>query len=69
MIPISQIKEGQQFKNPMFKDSLIFFVEEVNSEEKMIKIQSYSFQSCLPIGPAFWKKNTDRMFSESWRLI
>lgn len=68
MLPIDNIRTGNQFQNPLFPDGVIFYVEEVNYKEKMIKIQSYSFNSCRPVGKPFWKKNTDRMFNESWRF-
>jgi hypothetical protein len=68
MIPISQIKEGDLFQNPMFHDGVIFAVIEVELKEKMVKIQSYSYKDFKPIMHPFWKKNIDRMFNESWRM-
>ena len=68
MIPISQINIGDMFQNPLFPDGNIYVVEDINKEEKMIKVQAYNFYSFKPILEPFWKKNTDRMFSESWRL-
>ena len=56
------------FQNPLFPDGNIYVVEDINKEEKMIKVQAYNFYSFKPILEPFWKKNTDRMFSESWRL-
>jgi len=69
MLPISQIKEGDYFQNPMFKDSLWWVVEEVVPSEKMVKVQGYGFNDGNPVGKPFWKKNTDRLFSESWRYL
>lgn len=68
MLPIDNIRTGNQFQNPLFPDGVIFCVEEVNYKEKMVKVQPYSFKSCCPFGKPFWKKNTDRMFNESWRI-
>jgi hypothetical protein len=69
MLPISQIKVGDMFQNPMFRGTgVIFAVEEIELKEKMVKIQSYSYKDYKPIMHPFWKKNTDRMFNESWRM-
>ncbi len=67
MIPISQINIGDIFQNPLFPDGNLYVIEDINKEEKMIKVQAYNFYSFKPILDPFWKKNTDRMFSESWR--
>lgn len=68
MMPINQINIGDMFQNPLFPDGNIYVVEDINKEEKMIKVQAYSFNSYKPILKPFWKKNTDRMFSENWRI-
>jgi hypothetical protein len=68
MIPISHIKEGDQFQNPLFGDGVVFAVVEIEKAEKMVKVQAYSFRTSLPINEPFWKKNTDRIFNESWRF-
>jgi hypothetical protein len=67
MLPISKISEGDTFQNPLFPDGVIFFVEEIDQTEKMVKVQCYGSKA-NPIGKPFWKRNTDRMFSESWRF-
>lgn len=68
-MPIDKINVGDQYQNPMFRDGVIFVVEEVSAKDRMVKVQSYSFQACKPFMKPFWKKNTDRMFSESWRIM
>jgi hypothetical protein len=68
MIPISHIKEGDQFQNPLFSDGVVFAVVETEKAEKMVKVQAYSFRTGKCINEPFWKKNTDRMFSELWRF-
>jgi hypothetical protein len=73
MLPISEIKEGDLFTNPLFVNTNqpgnIYRVEKVNVSEKMVCVQCYSGSEMKPIGRPFWKKNTDRMFSEDWRFI
>ena len=66
MIPINQISIGDIFQNPMFKNGLLFVVEDINKPEKMIKVQPHDFEKCQPFGPPMWKSNKDRMFRESW---
>lgn len=68
MLPISQIHQGDQFQNPLFNDGVIFVVEEVVKEEKLVKVQGWSFIGLKPVGSPFWKKSSDRLFSESWRI-
>lgn len=71
MIPITEIKEGDLFANPIFVNMTpqgdIFYVEKINIPEKMICVQCYGGSTMKPIGKSFWEKNTDRMFSEEWR--
>ena len=71
MLPISEIHEGDMFANPMFVNDRIqgniYRVEKVNVPEKMVCIQAYGWANLEPLMAPFWKKNTDRMFSESWR--
>jgi len=71
MIPISEIHEGDMFANPLWVNSNpqgnIYHVEKVNIPEKMVLVQTYGGSTMKPIMAPFWKKNTDRMFSESWR--
>jgi hypothetical protein len=71
MLPITEIHEGDQFSNPLFVNDPIpgnvYVVEEVNKAEKIVKVQSYNPTKGKPIMKPFWKKSTDRIFSESWR--
>lgn len=71
MMPFSAINDGDLFANPLWvhcnPPGNIYRVEEINRTEKMIKIQTYNGRTCTPFGKPFWTKNTNRMFSESWR--
>ncbi len=70
MMPISKIKVGDQYANPLYNDGLsrvIFVVQEINYKEKMVLVQGYSEYGDI-VGRPFWKKNTYRMFSESWKI-
>jgi hypothetical protein len=71
MMPISEIHEGDMFTNPLWVNSNpvgnIYCVEAVNKEEKLVKVQCYAGSTMKPLMAPFWKKNTDRMFSEAWR--
>lgn len=68
MMPISEINEGDIFQNPMYGfEGLMWIVEQVNSEEKMVKVQAYNTKTYQPYSRPIWKKNSDRMFTESWR--
>lgn len=73
MIPICEIKEGDLFANPLWTNAnsqgVIYRVEKVNSAEKMVLVQGYGGKDLGTVGKPFWKRNTDRMFSESWRHI
>lgn len=71
MMPISEIKDGDQFSNPLFRYDqilgVVFSVEKVNEPERMVLMQARNPYTGDPIDRPFWKKNTDRMFSETWR--
>lgn len=71
MMPISEIKEGDLFSNPLFVNNPlpgnVYRVGKVNVKEKMVLVQTYGGSNMNPIMAPFWKKNTDRMFSENWR--
>ena len=71
MLPMSEINEGDLFSNPLFVNSYpsgnVYRVERINISEKMILVQAYGGSNMEPINKPFWKKNTDRMFSEQWR--
>jgi hypothetical protein len=71
MMPISEIRIGDVYKNPLHSDGVEFVVVDINHEEKMIEVQPVSSQSrdVEAIGKPFWKSNRDRMFSESWRVM
>lgn len=73
MLPIDEIKEGDLFANPLFANmnppGNVYRVEKVNTTEKMVCVQCYAGATMQPLMKPFWKKNTDRMFSEQWRYI
>lgn len=69
MMPISEIHVGDQYENPLFRpDGVTYVVLEVNKSEKMVKVQAVD-KYAREIGKPFWKKSTDKMFSESWRVF
>lgn len=71
MMPISEIHEGDLFANPLWANANpqgnVYRVEKINIAEKMVLVQAYAGSTMSPLMKPFWKKNTDRMFSESWR--
>lgn len=68
-MPISEIRIGDVYKNPLYADGVEFVVVSVNSEEKMVEVQAYRCSALKPIGKPFWKSNRDRIFSECWRVL
>lgn len=73
MIPLSEIKIGDLFQDPSSRgygkySGLIWVVVDINGKEKMVKLQPHRFTDFTPFGSPLWKKNTDRMISESWRI-
>ncbi len=73
MIPMSDIQLGDVFSNPIHRgygalSGCEWFVTEINPRERMIKLQAMSYKDGKPIGQPVWKRNTDRMISESWRI-
>jgi hypothetical protein len=69
MMPISEIHVGDQYENPLFRpDGVTYIVLEVNKVEKMVKVQAVDKHGKMLLKP-FWKRNTDRMFSEDWRVF
>ncbi len=69
MMPISEIYVGDQYENPLFRpDGTTYVVLDINKAEKMVKVQAISPRG-QEIGKPFWKRNTDRMFSEDWRVF
>ena len=71
MIPISEISKGDLFANPLFvNENLpgnIYQVERINEKERLLLVQAFSGDKCERVMGPFWKKSTDRMFSENWR--
>lgn len=73
MMPMTEINIGDIFLNPMHRgfgklSGLQWCVVEKNDAERMIKLQATRFETGEPFGHPIWKKNKDRMFSESWRV-
>ena len=66
MLPIKRINIGDIFQNPLFKDGVLFVVEDVDIFEKIVKVQPHYFKNGMPLGSPIWKSNRDRMFNESW---
>jgi ferredoxin-fold anticodon binding domain-containing protein len=71
MKPFSEIKIWDVYSNPMHRgfgelSGPEYVVLEKNETEKLIKVQPIRFSDGKPIGKPFWKKNTDRIFSEDW---
>lgn len=65
-MPISKIKVGDMFRDP-YNGGPIYVVEEINIEEKLIKVQAFYSRTLKPIKTPFWERSSDRMFSEDWR--
>ena len=64
MMPITEFYVGQQFEDVYPRDGLIYVVQEINLEEKMVKVQAYTF-SGKTIGAPFWKESSCDLFSVS----
>jgi len=70
MLPISEINIGDQFENPVHRPwGLAFIVLDINQDEKMVKVIAFDRTTQKNVREPFWKKNTDRMFCESWRVF
>ena len=69
MIPIREINEGDQFQNPFLGSGLVWVVVGKNEEERMIQLQAIKERVSSPVGKPTWKKNTDRMINENWRVF
>ena len=73
MLLISEIHERDIFANPLWRTynppGNLYRVEQINFEEKLVRVQTYGGSNMKPILKPFWKKSTDKMFSESWRLL
>lgn len=69
MMPISEIHIGDQYEDPFTRPyGLTFIVININKKEKMVQVQAVN-ASGKDIGKPFWKKNTDKMFNENWRVF
>jgi len=71
MMPYSEVNIGDIFSNPMHRgfgklSGLEWYV--VDKKEKMIAIQGVKYHSVEPFGAIVWKRPSDRMFSEHWRV-
>jgi hypothetical protein len=70
MMPFSKINVGDMYVNPMHSgDGCEYIVLEKEEKEKMILVQSVSPKTGEAILQPFWKKNSDRIFQESWRVL
>lgn len=69
MMPITEIRVGDVYANPLYADGIEFVVVSVNRGEKMVEVQAYRGSTLKPIGNPFWKSNRDRIFSEHWRVL
>ena len=72
MMPIDEINIGDCFSDPMLRgfgkySGLEWFV--IDKKDGLVKIQAHKYSDGTPYGSPIWKKPTDRMFCESWRLI
>lgn len=63
MRPLSDINIGDQYKKGDYPFDLVWRVEEIDREEKLIKLQAHSFRTIKKTGRELWKKNTDRLFN------
>lgn len=70
MLPISKINIDDQFENPLLQPyGLTFIVLDIDKDEKMVKLQSFNRSASENVGKPIWKRNTDRMFCEAWRVF
>ena len=72
MMPYSEINIGDVYSDPMFRgygqySGLEWYV--VDKKDKLIKVQAVSYAKGEPVLEPIWKRPTDRMFSESWRVL
>lgn len=72
MLPISEIHEGDVFTNPVWRycnpPGNFYYIDKINVKEKLVRVQTYGGSNMKPILKPFWKKSTDKMFSEIWRM-
>lgn len=73
MMPFSEINLHDVYSNPMHRDygslsGLEYVVVEKNESERLVKVQPVAFSTGKPFGKPMWKKSSDRMFSEAWRV-
>lgn len=74
MMPFSEINIYDKFQNPMHRgfgelSGLEWMVIEKNEKEKLVKVQGCSYATGDLIGAPIWKKPSDRMFSDSWKVF
>lgn len=63
MRPMSDINIGDQYQRNYHFD-LIWSVLEIESKERMVKIQAYNSKTMNEVLKPIWKKNTDSIFSK-----
>lgn len=62
------INIGDRFGNPVFKlNGPKYEVVDINKDEKTIKVQLINKYD-RTVGDPMWKKNTETMFTENWRI-
>jgi hypothetical protein len=70
MMPMKEINIGDVYENPLlYPNGLMWIVVEKNDKDKMVKVQAVSSVNSKEVGKPIWKRNSDRMFSESWRTL
>lgn len=72
MMPLSEINIGDVFSNPMHRgfgnlSGLEWYV--ADKKDGMVKMQPMSYFGDTTVLKPIWKRNSDRMFSESWRVL
>lgn len=72
MMPICKINVGDIYSDPLHRGYGEFSGDEFHVIEKcedMVKVQAVSYKTLELVGSPVWKKHTDRMFCESWRVF
>ena len=73
MMAMSEINEGDTFSDPKRRElgalsGLEWVVIEKDEKENMIRVQAMSTIDGSPFRQPIWKKISDSMFCESWRV-
>lgn len=69
MLPVSEINLDDIFVNRLHGSGYVgYLVDNINHEEKMIRLQPVDLKKLMPFGSPFWKKNTDSLFAEGNRF-